>query len=346
MSYQPILECTRGGIVESTHDGIITVATADGSLLANYGDANQLTYIRSSAKPFQALPVLESGAADHYALSAEELAIICSSHSGTDEHVRVLEALQVRLGISESDLQTGVHIPYDRTTAQRLTAAGKMPTPNHHNCSGKHTGMLVLARHLGIPSGGYTNLNHPVQQLSLQAVAALCGLFPDDVHVGIDGCSVPTFAVPISAAASGYARLMTDGWGGGTRGSALMRIRTAMTTFPFLVAGPNRFDTALMEATQGRLLAKGGAEGFQAIGIPAGNLGQDMPALGVAIKVRDGDIGQRAIASVAMAVLSDLSALTGAEEARLAGYAPSALTNHAGLVVGEKRPCFKLAWRS
>ena len=346
MSYQPILECTRGGIVESSHDGIITVAAADGSLLANYGDANLLTFIRSSAKPFQALPLVESGAADQYALSSEELAIMCSSHSGTDEHVRVLEAIQLRLGLSESDLQTGVHSPYDRLTAQRLAAAGQKPTPNRHNCSGKHTGMLALAKHLGIPSDGYTNLNHPVQQMSLQAVAAICGLSPDEVHVGIDGCSVPTFAVPISAAASGYARLMTDGWGGGTRGGALERIRAAMTAFPFLVAGPNRFDTALMEATQGRLLAKGGAEGFQAIGIPAGNLGQDMPALGIAIKVRDGDIGQRAIASVAMAVLSDLNALTESEEAQLAGYAPSALINHAGLIVGEKRPCFKLVWRS
>lgn len=344
MSFQPVLECTRADLVESTHDGIITVATADGSLIASCGAPEAIVYMRSSAKPFQAVPIIESGALDAYAITAEELAVICSSHSGTDEHVRVLEGLQMRLGISEADLLTGVHRPFDWKTAQRLSLEGRPPTPNRHNCSGKHTGMLALAKRNQWPFEEYTVPEHPVQQMSRAAVAECCGLALEDVMLGVDGCSVPTFALPMKAAAQGYARMMEASWGGAARRHALNVIRAAMTGHPFLVAGPERFDTALMEATGGRLLAKGGAEGYQAVGIPAGNLGSGLPAVGLTLKIRDGDRGKRAVPAVTMAVLTALNALTDEEQDALAEFAPRILTNHAGLKVGEIRACFQLQW--
>jgi len=331
-------------MVESTHDGIITAVTADGSLVASCGEPETIVYMRSSAKPFQAVPILESGVREAYDITDEELAVICSSHSGTEEHVRVLEGLQARVGISESDLETGVHFPFDRETAQKLAVSGTTLTANRHNCSGKHTGMLALAKRKEWPFEGYTRLEHPVQQMSRAAVAECCGLAPEDVVIGVDGCSVPTFALPMKAAACGYARLMDPVWGDDDRRAAMNAVRGAMTAHPFLVAGPGRFDTALMEATGGRILAKGGAEGYQAVGLPAGNLGSGLPAIGLTVKIRDGDHGKRAIPAVTLAVLAALSALTEEEMGALAPFAPRSLTNHAGIVVGELRTCFQLDW--
>jgi len=342
LSYQPVLECTRGPIVESTHDGIIAIATSDGTLLGSVGEVDAVVYMRSSAKPFQAVPIIRSGAADAFAIRAADLAIMCSSHSGTDEHVAVLEGIQQRLGISEDALQTGRHWPYHRETAIRLRSAGEEPTQNRHNCSGKHTGMLAIARHLGFPEETYTERTHPVQEMSLHEVATLCGIAEEDVVLGVDGCSVPTFAVPMVRAATGYARIMDPDWGDQEYRHALDRIRVAMTSHPHLVAGPGRFDTALMEATHGRILAKGGAEGYQAIGVPGGNRGSNNPPFGITVKIKDGDLGKRAVAAVAMTVLRRLHVLSDDEETILAPFAPRSLTNHAGLTIGHLRPCFRL----
>lgn len=342
MSYQPVLECTRGPIVESTHDGIIAIATSDGTLLGGVGDVDAVVYMRSSAKPFQAVPIILSGAAEAFAINPAELAIMCSSHSGTDDHVAVLEGIQHRLGISEDALHTGWHWPYHRETAIRLHAEGKEPTQNRHNCSGKHTGMLAIARHLDLSEEDYTERTHPVQQMSLHEVATLCGIAEEDVVLGVDGCSVPTFAVPMAQAATGYARIMDSDWGDPAHRNALDRIRVAMTAHPHLVAGPGRFDTALMEATSGRILAKGGVEGYQAIGVPGRNLGGDNPPYGITVKIKDGDQGKRAAAAVAMTVMQRLHVLSDEEAAILAPFAPRSLTNHAGLTIGDLRPCFRL----
>lgn len=342
MSYQPVLECTRGNLVESSHDGIIAVASARGTLLRSIGDVRQVVYMRSSAKPFQALPILISGAADAFSITPPELAVMCSSHSGTDEHVAVLEGVQRRIGIAEDDLQTGRHWPYDRNTAMRIAAEGGRPTENRHNCSGKHTGMLAIVCHKGYPRGTYTERNHPVQRWSLREVAHMCGMHEDNVAIGIDGCSVPTFAVPMVRAAVGYARVMDPDWGDAQHREALDRIRRAMTSYPNLVAGPGRFDTALMQATKGRILAKGGAEGYQAIGVPAGNLGKQQPALGITIKIKDGDLGKRATAATALEVLTQLGVLSEEEQRDLEPFAPRLLTNHAGIGIGKVQACFQL----
>jgi len=342
MSYQPVVELTRGEIVESIHYGAVAVADESGKLYAWWGDPQIVTYLRSSAKPFQGLPLVESGAAAHYDLSPKQIAVICSSHSGTDEHVQTVASIQSKVGVTEDDLLCGIHQPIHHQTAQRLKEEGREPTPIFHNCSGKHTGMLALARFLGASLSDYIDPHHPVQRLILQTFAEMCGLEPGEVELGTDGCSVPNFAVPLQAAATAYARLMDSSGLSADRAEACRKLVAAMTSNPCMVAGPDRFDTRLMEVAGGRLLTKGGAEAYQCIGIPAGALGSGSSALGVAIKIADGDRGQRARAVVALAVLEALGVLPEDEQKALAEFGPRALTNYRGLTVGQVRACFRL----
>ncbi len=350
LSYQPVLEVTRGNVVESVHYGAVAVANARGELVAWWGDPEVVTFLRSSAKPFQALPLLESGAADRFGLSPKQLAVICASHSGTDEHVATVASVQAQAGVREKDLLCGVHPPYDPATSRRLKEAGEEPTPNRHNCSGKHTGMLALARFLGESTEDYIDPAHPIQRRILAAFAEMCAVEPSQVEVGIDGCSVPTFAVPLQAAAGAYARLAGPSALGGTRAAACQRIFAAMTAHPEMVSGPGRFDTVLMQATGGRMVAKGGAEGYHGIALTPGALGRGSPALGVAIKIADGDVGsrsdtppgQRAGSRVVLAVLESLGALGVGDVSRLAEFGPTPVTNWRGLRVGEMRACLRL----
>jgi L-asparaginase II len=350
VGYQPVVEVLRGGIVESIHFGAAAVADPQGNLVAWHGSPETVTFLRSSAKPFQALPLVESGAADHFGFTPDELAVICASHSGTDRHVRVVQAAQARCGVTENDLLCGVHPPADPETARALRAEGREPTPIRHNCSGKHTGMLALARFLGAPLTAYTLPEHPVQRRILQAFSEMCGLEPETVGVAIDGCSVPTFAVPLRAAATAYARLSDPAGLEAGRARACGRIFAAMSGHPFLVAGPGRFDTALMEACGGRLVAKGGAEGYCGIALAPGSLGPGSSGLGIAFKIADGDQGkrsdsppgQRAGARVALALLESLGVLGAEESRRLAGFAERRVTNWRGLDVGEVRACLRL----
>ena len=342
MAYRPVIELTRGGIVESIHHGAIAVADPSGALNAWWGDAEVVTFLRSSAKPFQAIPLLESGAADQLQLSLEQIAVICASHSGTDEHVRAVSSIQEQVGILEADLMCGVHPPPHRQTARRLQEQGLEPTQNRHNCSGKHTGMLTLASFLGEPLADYINPQHPVQVQIIQAFAEMCGLEPEAVVLGIDGCSAPVFAVPLIAAATAFARLMDPASLAPERAEACRGVVTAMTSHPYMVAGPDRFDTRLMEVTAGRVLAKGGAESYQGLGVRAGIISPDAPALGVAIKIADGDRGDRARPAVALSVLEDLGVLSDEEREALGEFGPRELKNYREVTVGHIRACFHL----
>lgn len=350
LGYQPVVEVTRGDVIESVHFGAVAVADASGRVVASWGDPETATFLRSSAKPFQALPLLESGAADAFGLTPRELAIICASHSGTDEHVDLVGRVQAKAGVKESDLRCGTHPPYDDATRRRLAQEGKPPTPNRHNCSGKHTGMVTQARFFSEPIDSYEARSHPVQLRILQAFAEMCGLGPQEVHVGVDGCSVPTFAVPLRAAATAYARLADPSSLAAQRASACRRIVTAMTAHPDMVAGPGRFDTLLMQAAAGRVLCKGGAEGYRGMALLPGALAPGSPALGIAMKVSDGDLGkpsdnppgQRAAARAALTALVDLGALDDQAVRALAEFGPRPVTNFRGLLVGEVRSCFHI----
>jgi len=341
--YAPIYQTTRGGIRESLHYGAAAISDRTGKVIAWIGDPQTITFPRSSAKPFQALPFVEGGGLAAYGLDLEDLALICASHSGTERHVAVAERIQQKTGVSEEQLQCGAHEPYDLDARLRMLAEGQTATSNHNNCSGKHSGMLAGAQMHGWPMENYLDPGHPLQQQILAAFAAMCAIEPAEVIVGIDGCSAPTFGASLAAAATAYARLCDPDGLADSRAAACRTIVQAITGFPEMVGGPGRFDTRLMQASAGRLVSKGGAEAFQAIGLLPEALGAGSPALGITVKVSDGDASARALRAVVLEILIRLGALSNAEAELLADLGPqSALRNVRGLVVGEGRPCFEL----
>lgn len=345
-AYFPVFELTRGKTVESIHSGAVAVVNAQGELIASFGNHQVATYLRSSAKPFQALPFLEYNGKTHFNLTLQEIALMCASHAGTDDHMVVLKNIQKKAGLTESDLLCGIHPPFDSATARVLGERGEKPTPNRHNCSGKHTGMLAFAKMSDLPLGNYLNPDHPIQQEILHTFTEMCALTPDQVTMGIDGCSAPIFAIPLYNAALGYARLCDPVRGEvipEPRLQACHTISQAMTTYPIMVSGLGHFDTSLIEIMQGRVLSKGGAEGYQGIGLLPGALGVGSPALGIALKIADGDLKTRARSAVSIEVLRQLGALSKGELEALARFGPSYLLyNWRKLEVGEARPCFEL----
>lgn len=349
----PIFELTRGQAVESVHAGALAVTAADGRLLASYGDPDLVAFLRSTSKPLQALPLVERGGPAHFGLTLQEVAIVCASHTGTAEHIAAVRSLQAKTGVSEAELLCGPHDPYDAAANSALRARGEAPTPNHNNCSGKHSGMLALAHLLGVaaqtPDQDYLDVGHPVQQIILETFAEMCALPTGQVVVGVDGCSAPTFAVPLRSAALALARLCDPQAGQVVpprRAAACSAIVQAMLAHPEMIAGPGRFDTLLMQAAPGRLISKGGAEGYQGVALLPGALGQGSPAVGIALKIADGDQRARIRPAVMLEVLRQIGALTAAELVALAEFGPTfPVHNWRKLVVGEGRPVFDLGWR-
>ncbi|MCI0519490.1 MAG: asparaginase [Chloroflexi bacterium] len=345
-AYLPVLEATRNDTVESLHYGAAAVVTSAGRLLAWYGDAQAVTFMRSSAKPFQSLPFVEAGGVGHYRLTQAELALICASHSGTDEHVAAAHSIQVKAGVAESELLCGAHPLSHAPTIEAMRQRGESLSPNRNNCSGKHTGMLAYARMAGWPAGNYLDCDHPLQKTILRAFAEMCQLDEDKVALGVDGCSAPNFAVPLHHAALGYARLCAPREAGlpPQRAAACEEIVAAMTARPEMVGGPDSFDTLLMTVTRGRILSKGGAEGYHCLGLRPGALAPGAPGVGVALKISDGDLKGRASPAVTLEVLSQLGALSPAEMRALAKYGPTlTLSNWRMIPVGQARPVFTLS---
>lgn len=346
----PIYELTRGRTVESVHHGALAVVDTAGNLLAWYGDPDCVTYLRSSAKPLQILPFLENGGQTYYHLSEREIAMMCASHTGTDEHAKVLRGIQAKVGIQESDLLCGTHVPMDEATAETLRERKEKPTPNRHNCSGKHTGMLAFAR-MKIARDNdkdlaYIDPHHPIQKAILETFAAMCGLSVEDVQSGVDGCSAPNFAVPLRKAALAYARL-SDPEGGSVlppaRAEVCRLVVKSMIVHPEMVSGPGRFDTRLMEVTHGHLVVKGGAEGYQCVGVLPGAYGLESPALGIAIKIADGDARGKVRSAVTLEVLRQLNLLSPVELDNLEEFGPNlALYNYRKIHIGDGRPVFQL----
>jgi len=339
---QALVECTRGSMVESIHFGALAVASSHGKLLASVGDPQLTTFLRSSAKPFQALPFIERGGAEHFGLTDREIAILCASHSGTDEHVAVLRTIQSKVGIAEDQLLCGAHNPYHEPTTQALLLRGEKPTPIRHNCSGKHTGMLAHALLRSLPLEDYINPQHAVQQTILQAFAEMCDVKPEEIHLGVDGCSAPVFAVPLYNAALAMARLAEPIGLPAPRAAALQRIFRAMAANGDMVAGPGRFDTLIMSLMGGNLVAKAGAEGYEVISLLPGLIGAGSPGIGIAFKIADGDTSGRARPLVGIEILRQLGVLSAEQIAGLAGFDRRPLYNWRKLPIGEIRPCFTL----
>lgn len=317
----------RGGLPESVHRIHAAVVNARGNLLASCGDSGLVTFPRSSSKPVQALP-LALAAPD---LPRDELAIACASHAGTPEHQRVVLRLLERSGSTVADLQCGAHPPFDPGTAADLIRRGEAPGPLHHNCSGKHAGMLLACVLNGWPREGYADHGHPLQVRIRELHAELGGVPLAGVHEGTDGCSVPALALPLHTSARLFARLAAPA---GELAEGLERVFAAMTAHPFLIAGPGRLDTALMPLVPG-LAVKVGAEAFYGLawrGSPHG-------PLGVALKVEDG--GERARPHVTLALLETLGvALT----PQMQALAPATLHNWAGREVGGVEVHLPLVW--
>ncbi|MFC4427708.1 asparaginase [Deinococcus navajonensis] len=318
---------SRGGLDESRHQIHVAVVTPGGQVLAACGDPALVTFPRSTSKPVQALP-LAIAAPD---LPADELAIACASHAGTPAHLAVVERLLARSGSSVADLHCGAHPPFDAQAAAELVRAAQKPTPLHHNCSGKHAGMLLSCVLHGWPREGYTAPGHPLQVRIRQAHAELAGVELGEVQAGTDGCSVPAFALPLSSMARVFARLADPGGD-----PALGRLFAAMTAHPDLIAGPGRLDTTLMPQVDG-LVTKMGAEGFFGLGLRDSAHGP----VGIAFKIVDGS--ERARPYVALAVLEALGVPI---TPQLQALAPAAQHNWAGREVGEVQVKLPWTWRA
>lgn len=327
-----LAEVLRGELVESLHRGDVAVVDAQGRVVACVGDPEKVTFMRSSAKPIQALPVVETGAAGAFGLTGKELAVICASHAAEQEHIETVQGILRKIGLDETYLACGVHPPLDETSARLLLLEGKDPGPVHNNCSGKHSGMLAMAAYLKLPLQDYYRPDHPLQQLILRTMAEMTGLRPENIHVGIDGCGVPVFGMPLRNMAFAYARMISPGLEPG-RARAAQEIVSAMTRYPIMVAGLGRFNSELMTRTNGRVWGKTGAEGLFCLGLPE-------KGLGVAVKVEDGS--SRGIPPTVVEVLHQLGALNREEEGNLASFHQPANTNRRGQVVGVIRPAFQL----
>lgn len=328
----PLVEITRGQIVESRHLGALAVVDSTGRLLASAGDPFYTTYLRSSAKPFQALPTVASGAFDRTGLAQDALALMCASHHGTEAHVAVCQRILDASGLDVSALRCGVHWPIDEEATRRLAAAGLTPDPRHNNCSGKHSGMLTLATFWDCADSDYTDPQHPVQTAILQRLSGLASQPAGDILVAPDNCTVPAFALPLANAALAYARLIDP-----TAPPEAGRIVAAMQAYPHLVSGHGALDDTLMRAGAGALVAKGGAEGYQGIGIRA----PDGHSLGLTLKMADGN--PRAKGPVIYAVLQRLGLVSEDVLASLEALRRPAVRNHRQIVVGEMRPAFDIA---
>lgn len=326
-----LAEVTRGELVESVHRGAVAVVNREECLRARKGDPGLITYMRSAAKPIQAIPLVESGIARHFGLTSEEIAIITSSHSGEEEHVNIILDILRKIGLTAGYLKCGSQMPMNGASARNLLSKGLSPTVLHCTCSGKHTGMLALARYHSWELENYYQLAHPVQQAMLRVIADFASVAPEEIPVGVDGCGVPVFALALEKMALTYARLVDPAGFADKRKNACQEITAAMTSHPQLVAGTGRLASELMKVTQGRLVAKDGVEGIFCMGAKG---------LGIAIKIEDGN--QRAMGPIVISVLKQLGLLEKEELEQLADQAKVTIKNLRGEIVGEIRPAFSL----
>lgn len=316
----------RGGVVESVHRVSAALADVSGRLVAWVGDPGRVTFLRSSAKPFQALPLVEDGAADAFAMTDLELAICCGSHNGEPGHVKVVADLLERVGCSEADLACGPHAPLHGPSAEDLFRRGARPTRLHNNCSGKHAGMLAWSRHAGVATRDYHRPHHPVQVRTRREISTWLGMDSDTLPTAVDGCGVPTFAAPLERVAWAYARLVQVAVR--ERESPAGRVASAMASQPYYVAGAGRLSTELMVRGAGRILAKGGAEGVLCAGLLESGEG-------LALKVEDGH--RRAVGPAALEFLRRVGRLDPDALESLAHHHRVPVKNTRGELVGELR---------
>ncbi len=312
-----VAHTTRSGLIENEHHGSIAVADADGRLVGWVGDPEACFYLRSSAKPIQALSVVASGAYRAFGMTPKELAVCCASHSGSDEHRETVAGLLAKAGLGPEHLRCGTHMPGDGAARRELEAAGRNPTPLHNNCSGKHAGMLVTARHLGAPLGTYLSRDHPVQQMILANLSALAGVDGADIHIGVDGCGAPVHALPLRAMATAFARVASRRNVPDALRSAALAVRKATAAHPHMVASRGNFNTKLLAAFAGDAVAKSGAAALFCAGFADAGVG-------LAVKIADGSSG--AMPPIVMRVLAEIG-LPASARRKLSRFERLAVTN-------------------
>ncbi len=333
--HPPLLELTRDGRAESVHRGAVALVDAAGRG-RGIGDVEHPVWLRSCAKPLQAAALLALGVGDAFDLDDREVALLCASHNGEEEQVEIVRGMLRRGGFDESALRCATHRPLSPAVERALARAGREPTPLHHNCSGKHAGMLLGARLLDEDPARYLDDDSAVQRAVLRGVAAALGVEPEAIATATDGCSAPTFSVPLSRLALGFARLADPARAPEELAAPLRRVRAAMAAYPRLFGGRDRFDTDLTATTGGALVAKIGAEGLLGVAWPA-------RATGLAVKIADG--AARGYERLVPTLLREIGALDEDALAALARWADPVLKNHAGLAVGRVRPLVSLAPR-
>jgi len=333
-----LAEVLRGGIVESVHEGTVVVADVSGKIVASSGNPDTFAYFRSSAKPFQAIAVVESGAADRFGFTPAELALCCASHSAEAKHQSQVLAMLAKLGLDDSALQCGIPLPIDELETALILSGKRELSPLQCDCSGKHTGMLAAALQLGYPIDSYLEPEHPLQQRIKGVIAEVCRVAPGDLKLATDGCSVPTFGVSIAAMATAFATLAAPNNAPSGCGlehvPALTCLREAMCAHPENVGGSSdRLDTDLMKLSKGAMVAKSGAEGLLCVGIPEHEIG-------IAIRVADGSYRAHAVAIEQ--VLSQLDLAGSSLIAAMNEQWDHRIFNHNKRLVGEIRAAFTL----
>lgn len=332
MNLVPLIELTRGGTPECLHLGAVAVVNTRGQVVAQAGDPHWLTFSRSTLKALQALPFMQADGPRQFGFSQRELALLCASHNGEDQHVAVAQGMLDKAGLTYKALRCGCHVP------GRFTLLDTAPPPDlvfderHNNCSGKHAGFLAYCVQHGLTLEDYTDPMHPLQQAIRADVGRAVGMDADDLKMGIDGCSAPNYALPLSRLAYGYARL-ASGLNDGEFGESFATLSAAMTAHPDLVSGTGRNDLAFMQAGRGDWVSKVGADGVQVLGSRA-------RGEAFAIKIIDGN--KPALFAASVEVLEQLGWLDDIQRAALAPWRAQALVNARGLRVGERKPIFKL----
>jgi L-asparaginase II len=332
-----LAKVTRGDLVESVHPGIVVIADVTGQLLACHGDPEHVVYFRSAAKPFQAVPLVESGAADAFGFGPEELALACASHDATPAHQRAVARMLAKLDLDEDALRCGVAPPPDPQEAARITLGLKAPSQIQCECSGEHAGMLATCLHLDYPLDSYIEPDHPLQRRIREIVTQVLRLSEDDLVTGTDGCRIPTFAAPVRTFAAAYATLAdpkrAPTEAGRELANPLNRLREAMIAHPVLIGGEETLDSDIMALSEGRIVAKLGAEGLLCLAVPE-------RGLGIAIAADDGS--SRALGPAAVGVIEQLELVEPKIVDTLRERHVETVKTFGGETVGEMCPAFQL----
>ncbi|NDI33498.1 asparaginase [Chengkuizengella sediminis] len=328
-----IIHVKRGSMIESQHNGYIVVTDSNGLIKYHLGDPEYKTFARSSAKILQAIPIIEGMIVNNLDLSDEEIAIICSSHNGEADHVKQVQSILAKINLDPSHLLCGEQQPLHKETREKLLRKNFKFSTLHNTCSGKHAGMLILAKLLNSHVDNYLSIDHPVQQVMFNTIVEMSGAKMNEVDIAKDGCGVPVFGLTVHQLATAFARIGSSQSLSANRTQACKKILQAISLHPFYIAGTDRFDTHLIHVTQGRIIGKMGNEGVFALTIPSEDLG-------IAIKVRDG--AERASYPTVVETLSQLNLISTLEKKELERFHYPIIKNRRNETVGRLEPAFNL----